>query len=119
MSEDKVLEAVDALAVELGIGLNGLAFTWDQLEALNGILAAHAHELAEKIRQEIKDPNPLASIFRPFAGTLAADLIDSHVGADCAACGELMDYVDCPTGGWWAHRVHPSDEHDAMRGMHA
>ncbi|WP_326742603.1 hypothetical protein [Streptomyces sp. NBC_01768] len=50
MSKDKVLEAVDALAVELGIGKDGLAFTWDQLERINGILDAHAHELAEKIR---------------------------------------------------------------------
>lgn len=50
---DKLLEAVDDLAVELGIGPNGLAFTWNQLEALNVVLAAHAHELAAKIREPL------------------------------------------------------------------
>ncbi|MFB7188424.1 hypothetical protein ACFCZT_24645 [Streptomyces sp. NPDC056230] len=58
MSRDKVLEAVDALAVELGIGKDGLAFTWDQLEALNGVLRAHAHELAEQIRAEHDTKRP-------------------------------------------------------------
>lgn len=43
------------------------------------IVDAYAHELAEKIRREIKDPNPLASVFRPFAGMMAADLIDPYV----------------------------------------
>ncbi|MFD4699787.1 hypothetical protein [Streptomyces niveus] len=45
-------------------------------EIAGKVLDGVAHELAEKIRAEIKDPNPLASIFKPFAGTLAADLID-------------------------------------------
>lgn len=45
----------------------------------NDLLDAFAHELAEKIRDEIKDPNPLASLFEPFAGALAADLIDPEV----------------------------------------
>ncbi|MFG3244620.1 hypothetical protein [Streptomyces sp. NPDC048157] len=58
MSKYTVLEAVDALAVELGIGKNGLAFTWDQLERINGILNAHAHELAERIRAEHDTKRP-------------------------------------------------------------
>lgn len=47
---DKILEAIDAIAVELGVGANGLAFTWDQLTLFNRLLEAHAHELAEEIR---------------------------------------------------------------------
>lgn len=42
----------------------------------HALIDAYTHQLAEKIRAEIKDPNPLASIFQPFAGTLAANLID-------------------------------------------
>lgn len=37
-------------------------------------------EAAARIRVEIRDPNPLASLFSPFAGTLAADLIDPDKG---------------------------------------
>ncbi|MGW4786144.1 hypothetical protein [Streptomyces sp. NPDC004230] len=33
--------------------------------------------------------------------------------ADCLVCGTPIAWVDCPTGGWWAHDVHPSDDHDA------
>lgn len=40
------------------------------------LVDAYAHALAERIRKEIKDPSPLASLFQPFAGTLAANLID-------------------------------------------
>lgn len=36
----------------------------------------------------------------------------SHVDY-CNPCGELIEWVDCPTGGWWAHWVHPDDGHDA------
>lgn len=33
----------------------------------------------------------------------------------CRRCGTRMQWIDCPTGGWWAHDVHPSDDHDAVR----
>ncbi len=33
----------------------------------------------------------------------------------CRQCGKRMAWIDCPTGGWWAHDVHPSDDHDAVR----
>ncbi|MFD5504614.1 hypothetical protein ACFWJS_33725 [Streptomyces sp. NPDC127061] len=79
MSTDRVLEAVDALAVELGIGKNGLAFTWDQLEALNGILHAHAHELAQKIRS--MDAGVIRMAGRRVSDIdVLADLIDPEVG---------------------------------------
>lgn len=31
----------------------------------------------------------------------------------CTVCHERVVWIDCPTGGWWAHDVHPSDDHDA------
>ncbi|MFB7063708.1 hypothetical protein [Streptomyces sp. NPDC056300] len=78
MSRDKVLEAVDALAVELGIGKDGLAFTWDQLEALNGVLRAHAHELAEQIRS--MDAGVIHMSGRRVSDIdVVADLIDPEV----------------------------------------
>lgn len=32
----------------------------------------------------------------------------------CAVCEASIEWVDCPTGGWWAHHVHPADGHDAL-----
>jgi hypothetical protein len=31
----------------------------------------------------------------------------------CAVCAGPVGYIDCPTGGWWAHADHPTDGHDA------
>lgn len=31
----------------------------------------------------------------------------------CAVCQQTCEYIDCPTGGWWAHLTHPADGHDA------
>lgn len=31
----------------------------------------------------------------------------------CAVCDGPVGYIDCPTGGWWAHAEHPDDHHDA------
>ena len=31
----------------------------------------------------------------------------------CINCETPVGWVDCPTGGWWAHETHPADEHDA------
>ena len=36
--------------------------------------------------------------------------------AICQACKGDCTWIDCPTGGWWAHDVHPADEHDAVPG---
>jgi hypothetical protein len=30
----------------------------------------------------------------------------------CVDCPSLLEWVACPTGGWWAHVVHPADSHD-------
>jgi hypothetical protein len=34
----------------------------------------------------------------------------------CSACSAPVAWIDCPTGGWWAHWEHPADEHDAEVG---
>lgn len=31
----------------------------------------------------------------------------------CIDCETPVGWVDCPTGGWWAHDTHPEDDHDA------
>lgn len=31
----------------------------------------------------------------------------------CVTCGDAIRWIDCPTGGWWQHHTHPSDDHDA------
>lgn len=32
----------------------------------------------------------------------------------CVQCNKEVEWIDCPTGGWWAHWEHPSDNHDAV-----
>jgi hypothetical protein len=36
-----------------------------------------------------------------------------YITAPCDTCGAQIRWLDCPTGGWWAHDVHPADHHDA------
>lgn len=31
----------------------------------------------------------------------------------CQTCGGVIGWIECPTGGWWAHEVHLTDDHDA------
>ncbi|WP_329387399.1 hypothetical protein OG625_30480 [Streptomyces sp. NBC_01351] len=33
--------------------------------------------------------------------------------AHCLHCRGAIDWISCPTGGWWAHDSHPADHHDA------
>jgi hypothetical protein len=32
----------------------------------------------------------------------------------CVRCNGRIRWLDCPTGGWWAHEEHPADNHDAL-----
>lgn len=32
----------------------------------------------------------------------------------CLHCTGAIGWIDCPTGGWWAHTQHPDDNHDAQ-----
>ncbi|OLT97693.1 hypothetical protein BKG60_04820 [Mycobacterium syngnathidarum] len=40
----------------------------------------------------------------------------------CKTCAEqgrrvhVCVWISCPTGGWWSHREHPDDNHDAEIG---
>lgn len=34
----------------------------------------------------------------------------------CRTCVTPINFIDCPTGGWWAHDTHPADGHDAVPG---
>lgn len=35
--------------------------------------------------------------------------------APCARCGRTVGWIDSgSTGGWWAHKIHPLDGHDAL-----
>lgn len=34
--------------------------------------------------------------------------------ASCTVCGQGIEWVDGPSGGWWVHLNHPADEHDAV-----
>lgn len=71
------------------------------------LLDAYAHELAEQIRRELPDPNPLASIFKPYAAHLAADLIDpkehpmSHEKTDDETTYDTDE---------WTHDGHDEDQ---------
>ena len=33
---------------------------------------------------------------------------------NCVGCETEIGWISCPTGGWWAHRTHPDDGHDAL-----
>lgn len=32
----------------------------------------------------------------------------------CDTCHTRITWIECPTGGWWAHDIHPLDNHDAV-----
>jgi hypothetical protein len=34
----------------------------------------------------------------------------------CTVCSTDIFWQDAPTGGWWIHREHPDDDHDAKIG---
>lgn len=43
-----------------------------------------------------------------------AGLLSDPGQMQCAACDGAVGWIDCPTGGWWAHETHPADDHDAQ-----
>lgn len=48
----------------------------------------------------------------PCRSTVGHDLGKAAL-SNCAACQDVISWIDCPTGGWWAHEIHPEDGHDA------
>ena len=47
---------------------------------------------------------------------MSADVDHTPRGSNCRACVTPIAWIDCPTGGWWAHDQHPEDGHDAIPG---
>lgn len=42
------------------------------------------------------------------------ELVEINFTTRCDSCASLIRWIDCPTGGWWSHDVHPADHHDAV-----
>ncbi|MGY1896171.1 hypothetical protein [Nocardia gipuzkoensis] len=40
------------------------------------------------------------------------------IWTQCEGCGNRINWIECPTGGWWAHETHPDDNHDAVTSLH-
>ncbi len=36
------------------------------------------------------------------------------VSKPCVVCGGVLMWIECPTGSWWAHVVHPANNHDGI-----
>lgn len=100
-----------------------------------------AREIAESIRAQIgsavalavpetKDEKtlldpPWLCVGGDNCGDRFATLGDAHAPHSaayhpivrCAECGTPIHFYESPTGSWWSHVVHPSDEHDAEPGI--
>lgn len=53
-----------------------------------------------------------------FGQWIARNADDRYVVLDavtiCSVCDGAASWIECPTGGWWAHAAHPADGHDAV-----
>lgn len=57
---------------------------------------------------------PLGQYHCPACGSMIiAGLPHLDYSEMCKNCGGRIQWVECPTGGWWSHEVHPEDDHDA------
>lgn len=50
-----------------------------------------------------------------LTGEQAIDL--DNIRSLCDTCDTGIHWIDCPTGGWWAHDHHPADDHDATSAL--
>ncbi|WP_280193240.1 hypothetical protein [Nocardia farcinica] len=50
----------------------------------------------------------------PYPALAPAPDVPEPITATCTVCRTDIHWIDAPTGGWWAHDVHPEDEHDAQ-----
>lgn len=60
-------------------------------------------------------PGPSTLTVTLFVGVIT--MSDETVNRSCSHCGDAIYWISAPTGGWWAHEVHPEDEHDATVGV--
>lgn len=79
---------------------------WNDQATVEGTIV----ELRTVFRQEWRPAG--SEPRRDEAHTNLDDLI--RTGLDCAVCQTRIDWIDAPTGGWWAHLDHPDDNHDAV-----
>lgn len=63
------------------------------------------------VGQQLKDA--LAEVEKLRSKLERAADPEADILIDCATCSQPAHWIDCPTGGWWAHEVHPADGHDA------
>lgn len=76
------------------------------------------HPLVDYLHRlrDIVDRTPEPSDWPPMPDTVIRSV---HFRGLCRTCLDQQrvpaaaDWVDCPTGGWWSHVVHPDDDHDA------
>lgn len=95
------------------VGLTGTEVAAQRYRrAVNAAVAAlRPHIEAEALRRAANDME-LPAGSRAWL-TVHADEIESGKLRPCGTCRRLAQWIDCPTGGWWAHLVHPTDNHDA------
>lgn len=84
------------------------------LQAAAGLAATHASQAARF--RPAREGDSLPAVVGLFTAELqrrgAVTMADSTT--TCRTCVTPIGYVDCPTGGWWAHDQHPADDHDAI-----
>lgn len=133
----------DRIDERISKALEALTYLEDQAVNTAGDIEGRtrAHDEATLIRAELS----LARTFARFAG----DHFDREVGelkaerdrlarllaaesarvaeleaqraivATCDTCHGSIHWIECPTGGWWAHDTHPDDHHDAVTTLEA
>ncbi|AWT42598.1 MULTISPECIES: hypothetical protein [Streptomyces] len=80
---------------------------WDDL--------AHEDDADERAPEQMAANAEFIAHARTDVPAMAAEIRRLRAQADmvCALCETPVAWIDCPTGGWWAHDEHPADGHDA------
>lgn len=47
-------------------------------------------------------------------GLLKVIIDDFAAPVTCTVCAQEIEWISCPTGGWWAHVKHSEDGHEAI-----
>jgi DNA-binding CsgD family transcriptional regulator len=114
-----IAEGLDNAAIGVKLGL-----TRDQVSRHSGYLLTrhHVHHRAGLVALACRagqlQPGSVVDGPLPWRQAavlpgVAAGLTDQQIAARCTTCGQPCGWIDCPTGGWWAHASHPADGHDA------
>lgn len=65
------------------------------------------------IGEHTADNSPWANALDLITSAAEVDKLRATPPMVCINCDTPVGWVDCPTGGWWAHETHPADGHDA------